>query len=180
MKVDEMIKKFKLEIAYRNGEKGITFKKKPSNREVAELKEKKGAIIEELENRKARIDEYFENLNNVEIYCLHYSHYYIDEETEGYKETKELNKKYFEEVEAEWIKNNKKNFVETRREVELYEDNKTFYVYAKETSNVEVKENKEEQENIERTIELEEMAERMNDEDFEDITGLPREHYLRL
>lgn len=183
MRIDEMIKKYGLEIAFRNGEKGVTFKGNLLKEEIIELKENKAEIIKELENRKERINKYFEELDNVEIYCLHYTHYYISKETKGYKEMKELDKEHFGDVEAKWLRENKKYFVETDRKVEVYEDDKIFYVYTKE--NAAEKENKKAEceqveENTGRFAELCKMAERMSNVEFEDVTGLPREHYLNI
>lgn len=186
MTINEMIKKFKLEIAYRDGEKGVMFGKKPSAQEIIELKSNKQGIMKELESRKELINEYFANLNNVEIYCLQYSHFYIDEKTEEYQEMKELDKNHFEDVKANWIKENRKYFVETSSENKPYEDTEIFYNYTKEKAKEieikieEIKNTKEYQEKVNRFNELCDMAEKMKDIDFEDITGLRREDYINF
>jgi hypothetical protein len=52
-KIDGLIKKFKIELAYKNGQEGLAVRGKPSAAEVAELKELKSEIMAELKRRAA-------------------------------------------------------------------------------------------------------------------------------
>jgi len=52
-KIDGLIKKFKIELAYRSGQEGLAVRGKPSAAEVAELKALKGEIMAELKRRAA-------------------------------------------------------------------------------------------------------------------------------
>ena len=52
-KIDGLIKKFKIELAIKNGQEGLAVRGKPSATEVAELKALKQDIIDELKRRAA-------------------------------------------------------------------------------------------------------------------------------
>jgi hypothetical protein len=52
-KINGLIKKFKIELAYKNGQEGLAVRGKPSAAEVAELKELKSEIMAELKRRAA-------------------------------------------------------------------------------------------------------------------------------
>lgn len=52
-KIDSLIKKWNIELAYRNGQEGLAVRGKPSAAEVAEIKALKGEIMAELKRRKA-------------------------------------------------------------------------------------------------------------------------------
>jgi len=52
-KIDGLIKKWNIELAYKNGQEGLAVRGKPSAAEVAEIKALKGEIMVELERRKA-------------------------------------------------------------------------------------------------------------------------------
>ena len=52
-KIDGLIKRFKIELAYKNGQEGLAVRGKPSAAEVAELKELKSEIMAELKRRAA-------------------------------------------------------------------------------------------------------------------------------
>jgi hypothetical protein len=52
-KIDGLIKKFKIELASKDGKEGLAVRGKPSAAEVAELKELKSEIMAELKRRKA-------------------------------------------------------------------------------------------------------------------------------
>jgi len=52
-KIDGLIKKFKIELAYKNGQEGLAVFGKPTAAEVAEIKALKGEIIAELKRRAA-------------------------------------------------------------------------------------------------------------------------------
>jgi hypothetical protein len=54
MKIQEMIKKFKIELAEKDGVKGFKFYVKPTSAQMEELKSAKPAIMEELEIMKAQ------------------------------------------------------------------------------------------------------------------------------
>lgn len=52
-KINELITKWNIELAYRNGQEGLAVRGKPSAAEVAELKELKSEIMAELKRRAA-------------------------------------------------------------------------------------------------------------------------------
>lgn len=52
-KIDGLIKKFKIELAYKNGQEGLAVRGKPTAAEVAELKALKPEIMAELKRRAA-------------------------------------------------------------------------------------------------------------------------------
>jgi hypothetical protein len=56
MTIDEMIEKFRLELAEQNGEPAIKISKKPTDKQLAELKAAKPQIIGELQRRKEERD----------------------------------------------------------------------------------------------------------------------------
>lgn len=160
-----------------------TYKLKVTDENIAQQ------ILNKDKENKEKIDDFFNNLDNVELYCLSYKHYYIDKKTKDYEKTKSLNEEYFENKSEEWLIENKKYLVKTNERVKSYESPKTFYKYYKE--NIEIVEKKREEyrqtdkykENLEiqsRLIELGEIAKTMTDAEFEDLTGLEREHYLEF
>jgi hypothetical protein len=52
-KINKLITKFKIELAYKNGQEGLAIRGKPSAAEVAEIKALKGEIMAELKRRAA-------------------------------------------------------------------------------------------------------------------------------
>ncbi len=52
-KINKLITKFKIELAYKNGQEGLLVRGKPTAAEVAEIKALKGEIMAELKRRKA-------------------------------------------------------------------------------------------------------------------------------
>lgn len=52
-KINKLITKFKIELAYKNGQEGLAVRGKPTAAEVAELKELKSEIMAELKRRAA-------------------------------------------------------------------------------------------------------------------------------
>lgn len=160
------------------------------------MKENNGMLVKEetykeivriKEETEDIINRYFENLDNVEMYCLNNRYYYIDEETKGYKETKKLNIRYFKEIERNWMNENIKNLVKTGEKVEPYQDTIYYYEFTK-TNAKDLEEKREEykqtdeykkqREITNRYSELAKMAETMSDKEFEEKTGLLKEHIL--
>lgn len=139
------------------------------------------------EYTETTINNYFENLDNVKMYCLSYTHYYINEETKGYEEMKQLNKTHFEEVEQNWIEKNKQYLIKTGEKVEPYESTVYYYEFKKiEIEKVEEKIEqfkktdtyKKQKEGEAKYNKLHKMAETMTDAEFEDATGMPKEFAL--
>lgn len=159
------------------GKSGITIK----DTEFEEL-------INIREESKKVIDRYFEKLDNVTLTGIGRGLYAIYDKPEGFEEMKKLNKKYFEKIENNWIEENKKYFIVTEKWVkngigQMEKEKKA--IFKKE--NIEMKEKEIAERKVksearkkseERYNKLYELAETMNDEDFEDITGLRREDYL--
>lgn len=181
MRIAEMVKQGKMEIGYRNGEEGIIVNsKKFLTENVNEIKANKSTIIEFIKatekGNKTRINQWFENLNNVEVKCIQSSKYYLSKETIGYKEMEGLNESYFFQQEQEWIKENVKSFKLVEERVVPYESTVRIYSYKKNEKTVVVSTKKLSKTQV-ITLELQEMAEVMTDEQFEDATGCLREHY---
>lgn len=144
-------------------------------------------IVEITEETEKIIDSYFENLDNVDMYCLSYRHYYINKDTKGYEETKALNTRYFKEIEQKWVDSNISNLVQTGVKKEAYSDTVYYYNFTK-TNAKDLEEKREEykqtdeykkqREITNRYSELAKMAETMSDREFEEKTGLVKDHIL--
>lgn len=135
------------------------------------------------QSSKTTIDKYFNNLTSVKVSKLNNGSLVL----ETNKEISILNESYYNEKATEYVKENKQFLVQTKSEfekngigqMELVEE----YMIIIEEEKEEIKkvETKEEEikrlENIKNNNDRFELAEYLNDEDFEDATGLPREHY---
>jgi len=145
-------------------------------------------LIDIKKESEKSIDRYFEKLDNVKLTGIGNGLYAIYDKPEGFEEMRKLNKKYFEKVKNNWIEENKKYFVVTEKWVkngmgQMEKEKKA--IFKKE--NIEMKEKEIAERNVKSEARKEsekiygklyELAETMNDEDFEDITGLRREDYL--
>lgn len=146
------------------------------------------------ENIRNTIDNYFNNLDNVHLKRLSNGSIIFSNKDEEYKNLEKLSHYYFLDARDKWIKNNKKYFIEDSG---WKKDNLgmmypyTNYYFSKENIakiNKEIEEYKKtdeykekmrkKQESEERYSKLYELALKLNNEDFEDVTGLPREHFI--
>ena len=128
-----------------------------------------------VETEKA-IDNFFSGLEKVEL-NVRSGYYNICNMNE---EIEELNNKYFKEASNKWIQENKKHFVKSGKWVQTEigtMEMVTTCTFVKENIAA-VKEVKKENKNYIDVARMMELAEKLNDEDFEDMTGLPREYYF--
>lgn len=153
---------------------------------------KSGIVVEDTEfnelvnikeDIKEAIDEYFSNLDNVKLGKLGNGSYYIKEENE---ELKNLNKNYYNKIEEAWLENNKKHIVKTKDEWIKNKAGKMEkvreYEFKKENiEQIDERRNEKSEARVEsekRYADLYELAQTdISEEDFEDVTGLPKEHF---
>ena len=140
-------------------------------------------------------DKYFENLNKIEIEN-HNGYWVIN--TKEYNELERLYKSYARQKHVKWINKNKDKFSYIREgfsynylgnikgDIDIYYFDKDIKVEDIKIKPIKTKESKEltEEQKIKkaeseaRYNKLHELAEKLKDEDFEDVTGLPREDFL--
>jgi hypothetical protein len=132
-------------------------------------------ILGEYEDNKNKIDKYFNEIEELEIEKIGHRNYYIL--GESHKEIEKLNEGYFFRKKEEWIRNNKRNFMLKDELTEAFESQtRKIYIYKKGYEKETAK--KATNNNSSRYNKLYEEAEKMTDEEFEDIYGVKREGYI--
>ena len=143
--------------------------------------------LEELKNlqqaAKDIIDEYFNNLITAKVSKLNNGSFILEEN----KEISKLNESYYNDKASRYIKENKQFIVNTKSEYEKNEIGQMelveeFVISLEKEIVEEIKVETEEEKNkrvesIRNNNDRFELAEILSDEEFEDATGLPREHY---
>ena len=156
-----------------------------NNKKINALKvndEIKDLILKAYEENKKEIETFFNNLKVVEIKVLDFNYYYIEKHKDELKRLNELEHDYFLDKQNEFIRSIKK-FLKEENRIEHEHDfdgSKSVYLIDLEKQREEKKEVKttEKKESKRDYQELYEAAEKMTDEDFEDIYGEPREFYI--
>lgn len=152
--------------------------------EFEELLNIRKSIIEAIEN-------YFNNLDNIKLHELSNGSIVFAEETEEYKKLEELNKGYFYEQKENWIMENRKYFAKDttwdQNGMGMMESETTYLFSKEKIEEVEEEiseykqsdEYKTKLETEKKYEELQELADKMGDEEFEDITGMKKEFLIR-
>ena len=158
-----------------------------NNRKINALKvneEIKDLILQAVEENKKEIDNFFNNLKIVEIKVLDFDHYYIEKHKDELQRLEKLEHDYFLNKENEFIRSIKKFLKKENRIQHKHDFGGSREIYLidleKEQKAAEKKEVKttEKKESKRDYQELYEAAEKMSDEEFEDIYGGLREFYI--
>lgn len=139
-------------------------------------KEVNRQILDKVKENKKEIEKFFDNIKNAKLTKLSSGQLVFINKDEEFKRLQGLHEK-FNDIEENWIKENKKHFIE-EEEAEKNSEGMIYfttnYIFDKNTL---VKEDTI-TENNDRLHALMHLADTTNDDDFEDITGLRREDYL--
>ena len=156
-----------------------------NNKKINALKvndEIKDLILKAYEENKKEIEDFFSNLKIVEIKVLNSNYYYIEKYKDELQRLDQLEHDYFIDKQNEFIRSIKKflkkeNLIEDKHN---FDGSRKVYLIDLEKQTEEKKEVKttEKKENKRNYNELYEAAEKMTNEQFEDIYGEPREFYI--
>ena len=152
-------------------------------------KEQYQELIEIKENIKIEIATYFNNIEKAELKLINGMIRFIDE-----NELKELNETYYNQLSQEWIKKNKKSFIQNE---EIQTDDfgmnstKITYTFTKENKEIVAEQIKEEEKTEEHIIkkeqeekddklyqQLNKIAQDLSEEEFEDKTGRNKKDFI--